>query len=67
MNDNFKLIHLIDELINNGTEAAKHAGYSERTARQIATTTLSKVYIQKFLKDRTAPILEALSVTVEKG
>ncbi|MGD1893999.1 MAG: terminase small subunit [Cyclobacteriaceae bacterium] len=31
---------------NNGTQAAARAGYSKKTARQIATKLLSKVYIQ---------------------
>jgi phage terminase small subunit len=41
----------------NGTRAAKDAGYSEKSARQIATVTLSKAYIQQyidFIKDDIA-------------
>lgn len=35
----------------NGTRAAIAAGYSKATARQIATTTLSKVYIQDYIEE----------------
>lgn len=34
----------------NGTQAAIRAGYSVDSARQIATTMLSKVYIQKYIE-----------------
>jgi phage terminase small subunit len=50
----------------NATEAAILAGYSEKTARQIATTTLSKVYIQKYLDLKTKPILDRLGIEQEK-
>ena len=35
----------------NATQATIRAGYSEKTARQIATTLLSKVYIQNYISE----------------
>lgn len=35
----------------NATRAAKAAGYSEKTARQIASETLSKPYIQAYIEE----------------
>jgi hypothetical protein len=40
----------------NGAEAARRAGYSEKTARQIATETLSKPYIQVVLAEKEAEL-----------
>ncbi len=39
----------------NATEAAKRAGYSEKTARQIGTENLSKPSILEYIQDRTTP------------
>ena len=36
----------------NATEAAKRAGYSEKTARQIGTENLAKPYISEYIADR---------------
>lgn len=47
----------------NGTQAAIRAGYSEKTARQIATTLLSKVYIQKRISELKAEIAEKAQIT----
>ena len=38
----------------NGTEAAKKAGYSERSAGQISDQNLKKHEIQAYIKERTA-------------
>lgn len=38
----------------NGTQAAIRAGYSEKTARQIATENLSKPYIKEYIEKRMA-------------
>lgn len=39
----------------NATEAAKKAGYSESSARQIATENLSKPSISQYIADRVKP------------
>lgn len=39
----------------NATEAAKQAGYSEKTARQMGAENLSKPYILEYIQSRTAP------------
>lgn len=36
----------------NATEAAKRAGYSEKTARQIGTENLAKPYISEYIAER---------------
>jgi hypothetical protein len=46
----------------NASEAAKMAGYSEKTAKQIATENLSKPYLQQYLNYKTKPILDELAV-----
>lgn len=38
----------------NATQAAIRAGYSKKTARQIATDNLSKVYIKEYIEARMA-------------
>lgn len=38
----------------NGTQAAIRAGYSEKTARQIAAENLSKPYIKEYIEKRMA-------------
>lgn len=50
----------------NGTEAAKMAGYSDKTAAVISTENLTKPNIQKYLTDQTAPVLEALGATKDR-
>ena len=44
----------------NATQAAIRAGYSERSARQIADKNMSKVDIQKYIEDRMAEKESAL-------
>lgn len=39
----------------NATEAARKAGYSEKTARQMGAENLSKPYILEYIQSRTAP------------
>lgn len=39
----------------NATEAAKKAGYSDKTARQMGAENLSKPYIMEYIQSRTAP------------
>lgn len=50
----------------NATEAAKLAGYSERTARQQGSRLLTNVYIERYINSRTFKILEELEVTQER-
>lgn len=40
----------------NATEAAKRAGYSEQSARQIGTENLSKPYISSYIQERQKQI-----------
>ncbi len=40
----------------NATEAAKQAGYSEKSARQMGAENLSKPYILEYIQNRTAPV-----------
>lgn len=42
----------------NATEAAKRAGYSDKTARQIATENLTKPSICEYIADRVKPTEE---------
>lgn len=50
----------------NATEAAKLAGYSERTARQQGSRLLTNVYIEKYIQSRSAEILDSFGVTQER-
>lgn len=50
----------------NATEAAKLAGYSERTARQQGSRLLTNVYIEKYIQKRSQSILEELGITQER-
>lgn len=50
----------------NATEAAKLAGYSERTARQQGSRLLTNVYIEKYIQERSESILEKLGATQER-
>lgn len=58
--------YYLGECNKNATQSAIKAGYSERTAKTIATQNLSKLHLQKYLKDKTDPILEALGVSHER-
>lgn len=58
--------YYLGECNKNATQAAIKAGYSEKTAKTIATQNLSKLHLQKYLKDKTDPILEALGVSHER-
>lgn len=50
----------------NATEAAKLAGYSERTARQQGSRLLTNVYIEKYIQKKSQSVLEKLGVTQER-
>ncbi|MDG1276930.1 MAG: terminase small subunit [Algoriphagus sp.] len=50
----------------NATEAAKAAGYSERSARQIGCENLTKPYIQAYIKNKSQASLEKLEITQER-
>lgn len=54
--------YLID---GNGARAARSAGYSENSARQIATATLSKVYIQAAIAAKQLETAEKLELRKE--
>ena len=50
----------------NATDAARKAGYSERTARQQGYENLTKPYIQNYIQEKTSATLEKLGITQEK-
>lgn len=50
----------------NATEAAKLAGYSEKTARQQGSKMLTKVNIEKYIQWKASKILEDLEVNQER-
>lgn len=50
----------------NATQAAIRAGYSEKTARQIATEMLSKLYIQEEIQKLVIDKTEKLDITADK-
>lgn len=50
----------------NATQAALSAGYSKKTARNIANQNLAKLHIQKYLDFKTKPLLEKYGVTQER-
>ena len=58
--------YYIGECNKNGTQSALKAGYSQKTAREIAAQNLSKLHITKYLNDKTAPLMEAMGLTQEK-
>ena len=58
--------YYIGEAQFNATEAAKSAGYSERSARQIGYENLTKPYIQAYIQDKTETNLEKLGITQER-
>lgn len=49
----------------NGTKAAIRSGYSKKTARQIATVTLSKDYIQAYISELQAELALKAKLTPE--
>lgn len=50
---------------NNATQAAIRAGYSENSARQIATETLSKPYIQQYIEELQSEKANDLNIKFE--
>lgn len=58
--------HYLTNADRNATEAAKMAGYSKRTATNIANQNLGKLHIQKYLDNKTKPLIEAMGITHEK-
>lgn len=58
--------YYISDANRNATQAAIKAGYSERTAKNIANQNLAKLHIQKYIYDQTAPILDALGASKER-
>jgi phage terminase small subunit len=58
--------YYLSEARFNATEAAKLAGYSERTARQQGYENLTKPYIKKYIKKQSESVLEKLGVTQER-
>lgn len=51
----------------NATRAAIAAGYSEKTARQIATNTLSKVYIREYIDEIQKDLSKLTGVTATRN
>ena len=49
----------------NGTQAAIRAGYSHKTARQIATEMLSKLYIQEYVQSLMDSRSKKVEITAE--
>lgn len=49
----------------NGTQAAIHAGYSEDSAKEIASENLTKPNIKEFLDKRMKKVEEKLEITAE--
>lgn len=49
----------------NGTQAAIRAGYSEKTARQVATENLAKPYIQEYVQSLMDKRAVKVSITAE--
>lgn len=58
--------HYLGEAGFNATKAARLAGYSKITARQIGYENLTKPYIKKFIQTRSSVILESIEITQEK-
>ena len=50
---------------NNATEAAKNAGYSPNTAKQMGTENLSKPAIRRAIEKRTKTVLAGLSINTD--
>jgi phage terminase small subunit len=57
--------YYLGECNKNGTQSVIKAGYSKKTAASIAAENLRKPHIQKYLQDKTAPLMEALGITQE--
>lgn len=64
-----KMIRFADEYLLdfNGTAAAIRAGYSAKTARQIATENLAKPSIQALIKQRQANDANTLQLTRQRA
>lgn len=58
--------HYLADSNRNATQAALSAGYSKKTARNIANQNLAKLHIKKYLDFKTKPMLEKLGVTQER-
>lgn len=52
--------------LGNATEAAIKAGYSEKTAKQIATENLSKPYLASYIKDKREKLSQKTEWTIER-
>jgi phage terminase small subunit len=50
----------------NATEAAIKAGYSEKTAKQIATENLSKPYLASYIKEKREKLSQKTEWTIER-
>ena len=50
----------------NATQAAIRAGYSKKTAKQIATENLSKPYLQEYIKKKQEKLENKTDITLEK-
>lgn len=61
--------HFADEYIicRNATEAAKRAGYSEKTARSIGQRLLTNVDISDYIKKRTEELYDERSMSVAEA
>jgi phage terminase small subunit len=49
----------------NGANAARLAGYSENSAKEIAYENLTKLHIQKYIQELLKPKLDELDITVD--
>ncbi len=58
--------YYLGECNKNATQACLKAGYSPKTATNIANQNLGKLHIQKVIQDRTAPVLEAIGATTDR-
>lgn len=58
--------YYLGECNRNGTKAAIKAGYSEKVAAVTSTENLRKPNIQKYIHERTAPVLERMGFTTDR-
>jgi phage terminase small subunit len=58
--------HYLGDANRNATQSAIKAGYSLKTARNIATENLSKPHISKYLDSKTKPFLEQIGVNRDR-
>lgn len=67
MNLTAKQQRFVDEYLidGNGARAARSAGYSENSARQIATENLSKLYIQEAIDEKRQQTADKLELRKE--